>query len=86
MRTYIHTHVDKKRSDEDLAELDSKNKITKEIVSKTIYFISTMFTVVVGNKQLYPKRRRGYDPDESIDDGEEDDEYDSTSSSDEHSR
>ena len=79
---YIHTHVDKKRSDEDLAELDSKNKITKEIVRKTVYFISTMFTVVVVNKQLYPKRRRGYDPDDSIDDGEEDDEYDSTSDED----
>ena len=28
----VHIRIDKKRSDEDLAELDSKNKITKEIV------------------------------------------------------
>lgn len=65
--SFLKSNPDKKRSDEDLAELDSKNKITKEI--------------------LYPKRRHGYDPDESIDDDEyDDDEYGTASSSDEESR
>ena len=32
----MHTCIDKKRSDEDLAELDGKNKITKEIVRNNV--------------------------------------------------